>query len=134
MQELRGQELSLPGVQELRSLAGQRFRRPGVQQEARSSGAQLFRKTGVSGANRSGGQEFLRLAVQGSGRRPGDGSEFARGARSSNSSLRSPKVEIKLDASSARVVVGCKSSQWMDDDGLLGRYSKVLRSFKKDGR
>ena len=92
MQELRGQGLSLPGVQEFRSLASQRFRRPGVQQEARSSGAQLFRKQeflrtavreaksswghlvrkpGVSGANCSGGQEFLRPAVQGSGRDQG---------------------------------------------------------------
>ena len=87
MQELGGQELSLPGVQ------------------------QLVRKPGVSGANHSGGQEFLRPAVQGSARRPGDGSELARGARSSNLSLRFPKVEIKLDASSARMVVGCKSSQ-----------------------
>ena len=85
VQELRGQEFSSPRVQELRSLMGQRFRRPGVQQEARvpepscsgrqeflktavreakSSWGQLFRKPGVPEANRSGGQEFLRPDVQ----------------------------------------------------------------------
>ena len=105
-----------------------------VVREAKSSWGQLAREPGVSGANSSGGQEFLRTAVQGSGRRPGDGSELAGGARSSSSSLRFLRVEIKLDASSARVVVGCESSQWMDDDGSLGRHSKVSRSSKKDGR
>ena len=64
MQELRGQELSLAGVQELRRLASQRFMRPGVQQGARSSGAQLFRKTGVSEDSGLGGQEFMGPAVQ----------------------------------------------------------------------
>ena len=78
-----GQELSLPGVQEPRSLASQRFRGPGVPE------------AGCSGV------------WQG----PEGGSELARGARSSNSSLRFLKVKIKLDASSARMVVGCKSSQ-----------------------
>ena len=64
MQELRSKEFSSPGVQELRSLAGQRFRRPGVQQEARSSGAQLFRNTGVSEDGGSVGQEFMGSASQ----------------------------------------------------------------------
>ena len=72
----------MPGVQEARSLAGQRssgvpeascsglqefgdqlFSRSGVSEASCSEGQEFLRGSGVSEANCAGGREFLRLAV-----------------------------------------------------------------------
>jgi len=90
-----------------------------------------------------GGQEFLgsqgpgarsqESGVRGQLRVDGGMLSFSR-ARSSSLSLRLSRGKIKLDTSSSRVGVRRKSSQRMDDDSSLGRYSLSIENVQKDGR
>ena len=119
---IRGQEFSRPGVKEARSSGGQQFRRPAVLEASSSGGGcqESVRRPG-GGLEWTGVQE-ARCHLSGDRLQGGCCHSAEQGPRVRHQEL--SRVKVRTDANSLRVGVRQKSSQMMDDDSSLKRYSK----------